>query len=108
MTLDIEQHDPARTEGEGDLLTRGEASEYLKRFGIRMRPATLARAWSTGSNGPPCRHVRGKPFYPRDVLRAWAESQITGLRRSSREPPRQSERKLREQPRSSGHDHGSA
>jgi len=70
-----------------DLLTRAEASEFLKTFGIRMKPATLARAWSTGANGPPCRHIRGKPYYPRDVLRAWADSQISGLRRSSREPP---------------------
>lgn len=72
-------------ERDDDLLTRAEASAYLRRFGIRMKPATLARAWSTGANGPPCRHVRGRPFYPRDVLRAWAESQTTDLRRSARE-----------------------
>ena len=77
----------ARPERDDDLLTRAEASEYLRRFGIRMKPATLARAWSTGSNGPPCRHIRGKPYYPRGVLREWAESQTTGLRRSAREPP---------------------
>jgi hypothetical protein len=99
MTLDAEQPGPAPAEGDDDLLTRAEASAFLKRFGIRMKPATLARAWSTGSNGPPCRHVRGKPFYPRDVLQAWAESQITGLRRSSREPTGSSERALCEQPK---------
>jgi len=83
----------ARTEQPAEvLLTRAEASEFLKSFGIRMKPATLARAWSTGSNGPPCRHIRGKPFYPRDVLRAWAESQITQLRRSSRDPVGTTER----------------
>ncbi len=108
MTMEIEPHDQALTGSDDDLLTRAEASEFLQRFGIRMKPATLARAWSTGSSGPPCRHVRGKPFYPRDVLRAWAESQITGLRRSSREPTGTSEPALREQPRSNGHDHGSA
>jgi hypothetical protein len=78
--------DNARTTpGEGDLLTRAEASAFLREFGIRMKPATLARAWSVGSNGPPCRHIRGKPLYPRSVLRAWAEQQTTGLRRSARD-----------------------
>lgn len=72
-------------ETDEDLLTRAEASDYLRRFGIRMKPATLARLWSTGGDGPACRHIRGKPFYPRHVLRSWAESQDTGLRRSARE-----------------------
>lgn len=72
-------------ECDDDLLTRAEASEYLRRFGIRMKPATLARAWSTGANGPPCRHVRRKPFYPRGALRIWAESQTTDLRNSPRD-----------------------
>ena len=98
MTHNIENHDPSPTERDDDLLTRAEASEFLKGFGIRMKPATLARAWSTGSNGPPCRHVRGKPFYPRHVLRTWAESQITRLRRSSREATT-TEPALREQPK---------
>ena len=70
-----------------DLLTRAEASEYLRRFGIRMKPTTLARLWSTGGDGPACRHIRGKPFYPRAVLRDWAESQDTGLRGSRRTTP---------------------
>lgn len=81
MTLDPATPGPASV-SDDPLLTRAEASEYLKRFGIRMKPATLARLWSTGGNGPPCRHIRGKPFYPQDVLRAWAESQDTGLRAS--------------------------
>ena len=55
------QADPERDE---DLLTRSEASEYLARFHIRMKPATLARIWSVGGDGPPCRHIRGKPWYP--------------------------------------------
>jgi len=84
MILDQQPAGPA-VPPEDELLTRSEASEYLKKFGIRMKPATLARLWSTGGNGPPCRHIRGKPFYPREVLRAWAESQDTGLRSSSRE-----------------------
>jgi hypothetical protein len=80
----------APAEHDEDLLTRAEASEYLRRFGIRMKPATLARAWSTGADGPPCRHVRRKPLYPRSALRAWAESQTSDLRGSCREPPRTS------------------
>lgn len=65
---------------EGPLLTRGEASEFLAQRGIRLKPTTLARLWSTRSDGPPCRHVRSKPFYPRNLLAAWAASQITELR----------------------------
>lgn len=108
MTLDSEHPGAAAIERNEDLLTRAEASAYLARFGIRMKPATLARAWSTGSKGPPCRHVRGKPYYPRDVLRAWAESQITGLRQSSREPAKPSAREFHEELTSGDHDHGSA
>lgn len=83
MNLDSVPDPTAVAERDDDLLTRAEASEFLKRFGIRMKPATLARLWSTGGDGPACRHIRGKPFYPRDVLRAWAESQDTGLRQSA-------------------------
>jgi hypothetical protein len=87
MSLDETASEPT-AEADDDLLTRSEASEYLRRFGIRMKPATLARAWSTGADGPPCRHVRRKPLYPRAALRVWAESQTTDLRGSSREPLR--------------------
>lgn len=65
-----------------DLLTRAEASDYLARYNVRMKPATLARIWSVGQDGPPCRHIRRKPFYPRGELRAWALRQRTGLRAS--------------------------
>jgi len=71
---------PASSEGDEDLLTRSEASIYLLRFGIRMKPATLARLWSTGGDGPPCLHIRHKPWYPRGVLRAWADTQTGELR----------------------------
>ena len=64
------------------LLTRAEASDYLFGRGIRLKPATLARTWSTGADGPPCVHIRRKPFYPRRVLEAWADSQISALRTS--------------------------
>lgn len=63
-----------------DLLTRKEASAFLAQCGVRLKPATLARLWSTGSNGPPCRHIRAKPFYPRELLREWAAAQMTDIR----------------------------
>lgn len=69
-------------ERDEDLLTRAEASDYLARYNVRMKPATLARIWSVGQDGPPCRHIRRKPFYPRGELRAWALRQRTGLRAS--------------------------
>jgi len=67
------------------LLTRNEASAALVLFGIQMKPSTLARAWSTGKGGPPCQHIRGKPYYPRDRLEAWARSQISEPACSARE-----------------------
>lgn len=65
---------------EDDLLTRSEASAFLAELGVRLKASTLARLWSTGGNGPPCRHIRSKPHYPRGLLRAWAEAQMTDLR----------------------------
>ena len=70
------------------LLTRAEASVFLEGKGIRMKPTTLARAYSTGSGGPPCRHIRNKPFYPLDLLEIWAEAQITAPAASSSERQR--------------------
>ncbi|MDI1326971.1 MAG: hypothetical protein PSV23_09275 [Brevundimonas sp.] len=75
----------APSAGEEDLLTRAEASAFLAPFGIRMKPATLARLWSAGGDGPPCRHIRAKPYYPRGLLRAWAMSQMSELRTAA--PP---------------------
>lgn len=72
-------------ERDDDLLTRQQASAYLLRFQISLRPATLARIWCVGGDGPPCLHIRGKPWYPRGELRAFAERQRTGLRRSVRD-----------------------
>ncbi|HBY44223.1 hypothetical protein [Brevundimonas sp.] len=67
-------------DGAEDLLTRKEASAFLASMGVRLKPATLARLWSMGGNGPPCRHVRSRPFYPRGLLRAWALAQISEVR----------------------------
>lgn len=72
-------------EVDDDLLSRAEASSYLARFHVFLKASTLARLWSVGGNGPPCRHIRGKPRYPRGDLRAWALSQRTSLRRSRHE-----------------------
>lgn len=69
-------------EADEDLLSRKEASAYLVRFHVRLKPATLARMWCVGADGPPCRHIRGRPFYPRGELRTWALRQRTGLRTS--------------------------
>lgn len=65
---------------EGDLLTRAEAAEVLSALGVRMKAATLARLWSTRSDGPPVRHIRSKPFYPRILLETWGRAQISDLR----------------------------
>lgn len=64
----------------GELLTRAEASSHLAGLGIRLKPATLARLWSVGTNGPPCLHIRSRPYYPRDLLEVWAKSQISAVR----------------------------
>lgn len=74
---------PAAEERDDDLLTRAEASAYLERFQIRLKAQSLARIWSVGRNGPPCVHVRRKPWYPRGELRRWAQAQRTRLRRSA-------------------------
>lgn len=79
--------DPPGLEGDEDLLTRAEASAYLARLQVRMKPATLARIWSVGGDGPPCRHIRRKPYYPRGALRFWAIAQQTSLRASKRVEP---------------------
>lgn len=84
MSLDL---DPPLSAFDGDLLTRKEASDFLATLGVRLKPATLARLWSTGGNGPPCVHHRNRPRYPRHVLRAWAAEQTTGLMRSAAERP---------------------
>lgn len=83
--IPLEPREPAPSEQDEDLLTRAQASDYLARFHIRMQPATLARVWSVGGDGPPCRHIRGKPWYPRGELRRWALSQQSNLRRSRHE-----------------------
>lgn len=68
-------------DGEAEVrLTRTEAAEYLSGVGIRLKASTLARLWSTGGDGPPCRHIRSKPYYPLDLLQEWARAQISEVR----------------------------
>ena len=66
--------------GEGELLTRAEAAAFLGEMGIRLKPATLARLWSTDRNGPPVRHIRSRPYYPQTLLSERARAQISDLR----------------------------
>ncbi|WP_068875881.1 MULTISPECIES: hypothetical protein [unclassified Phenylobacterium] len=73
-------------ERDDDMLSRVEASAYLARFNIRLKPATLARLWSVGGDGPPCQHIRNKPWYPRGALKAWAATQRTAVRRVRASP----------------------
>ena len=67
------------------LLTRKEASDYLAEIGIRRKPATLAKLFCIGGDGPPCRHDGRKPLYPKALLHEWGVRQLTQLRRSSRD-----------------------
>lgn len=92
MTGDL-RSPPETTEAAEPWLTRAEASVWLATRGIRLKPASLARMFSTGADGPACRHVRGKPYYPRDVLRAWADRQISELRTTA--PPKKARRHVR-------------
>ncbi|WP_287103978.1 hypothetical protein [Brevundimonas sp.] len=89
MSLQIDPVEPDTQQGaREELLTRAEASAFLEARGIRMKVTTLARAYSTGSGGPPCRHIRNKPYYPKALLAAWAEAQITAPVSSSSERQR--------------------
>ena len=83
---------PSKPAQDPELLTRKEASDFLATLGVRLKPATLARLWSTGGNGPPCVHHRNRPRYPREVLRTWAAEQTTGLMRSPAERRRSPDR----------------
>ena len=78
-------------ETEDILLNRKEASTELLRIGIRRSLATLAKIFSTRSDGPPCTHLGRTPYYPRQKLHEWARSQLTALRSSSIQPWRSSD-----------------
>lgn len=78
---------PSAPTPDPELLSRKEASRLLETFRIHLKPASLARIWSVGGNGPPAIHIGRRPFYPRAELIAWAQRQRTGLRASGRAPP---------------------
>jgi hypothetical protein len=78
--MSLDPHERTVEHEDDVLLTRAEASAFLARMGIQLKPSSLARLWSTGTNGPPCRHIRSKPYYPRGLLREWAAGQITEVR----------------------------
>ncbi|MFZ2028819.1 MAG: hypothetical protein WAU68_00805 [Vitreimonas sp.] len=70
------------------LLTRKEASQYLSTIGVRRKPATLAKLFCVGADGPPCVHDGRRPLYPKRLLHVWGVAQLTQLRRSSSEARR--------------------
>jgi hypothetical protein len=67
-----------------DNLRRKEAARYLREVhGIPVEAATLAKWFSTRSDGPPA-YVAGRvPLYPRSELDAWATGRLGPLRRST-------------------------
>jgi hypothetical protein len=67
------------------LLDRREASAYLQSIGVRRTPATLAKLFSIGGDGPPCVHDGRRPLYPKRQLHEWGVGRLTMLRRSARE-----------------------
>lgn len=69
-------------------LRRAEASTYLRqRYGIILATSTLAKIFSTRSDGPPAFKAGRTPLYPRDGLDSWAASRLGELRRSTSDAP---------------------
>jgi len=80
----LEHPEDALPEGFIDaLLTRREAAAYLSSIGVKRAPATLAKLFCIGGDGPPCHHDGRRPLYPKGLLHAWGMRQLTQLRRSS-------------------------
>ena len=66
-------------------LNRREASDYLReRYGIRARPATLAKYASIGG-GPLFRRAGRFPVYALQDLDDWAEARLSPLVHSTSE-----------------------
>src|SRR5262252_1856846 len=58
-------------------LRRAEASRYLnEQYGIELATATLAKMFSTRSDGSPAYRAGRVPLYPRDELDAWAARRL--------------------------------
>ena len=68
-------------------LRRWEAAEYLcLRFGIEIRPATLAKYASVGG-GPAFNKSNRTPLYPTAELDRWALNRLGQLRLSTADVP---------------------
>lgn len=83
MIPTIEPVNPLLHAGGEDRLTSMEGAALRVPFGVRMRPETLARLWSTGGDRPPCRHVQHEFNDPRGRLRDWPGAQVGDLRVSA-------------------------
>jgi hypothetical protein len=69
-------------------LRRAEASAYLRRqYGIILASSTLAKIFSTRSDGPPAFKAGRTLLYPRNGRDAWAATRLGELRRSTSDAP---------------------
>lgn len=69
----------------GKKVSRREASDFLlERYGIRARPATLAKYASIGG-GPPFRRAGRFPIYDTADLDRWARMHVSPLVHSTSE-----------------------
>ena len=58
------------------LLSRAEVSAYLKSFGLKLAPQTLAKWKSTGAAGPPITYFGHRALYNFAELNSWLNSQF--------------------------------
>jgi hypothetical protein len=75
-----------RTLPDDYLMSRSEAEIYSEALGCPVKASTLAKIFSTRSDGPPVVHFDNHPRYPVGGFRAWALGRTTKPRRSSSEP----------------------
>ena len=58
-------------------MTRKEACRFLREiFGIRLQPATLAKWFSQGSDGPIAYKAGRAVLYPKELLHMWGERRL--------------------------------
>ncbi len=65
------------------LLTRIEASEYLRGLGLSLKPQTLAAIASRAGDGPPTLKRGRFVLYPKRSLHLWGVIRLTGFRRGT-------------------------
>lgn len=65
------------------LLTRIEASKYLRGLGISLKPQTLAALSSRGGDAPPTTKRGRIVLYPKRSLHRWGVLRLTGFRRGT-------------------------